>query len=206
MSDTRSLTCPSCGAPLAIEHRFVRMVTCRYCETVSEVSDEGLNPTGKMAKLAALPTRFSVGQTGRFRGESFQVLGRVRYSHEEGVWDEWYLAFDNGQAAWVEEEEGEVILAHMERLRNPVPPFEQARLGMQFETNGRPFFVTERCRAKVAGSEGQLFFRASPGRPVNFVEGNVGGQVAFLEYTDDAIEFGVGEPIERREIELDGVA
>jgi hypothetical protein len=206
MADARNLTCPSCGAPLPIEHRFVRMVTCRYCETVSEVTDEGLNPSGKMARLVPLPTRFQVGQTGKFRGRRFRVLGRVRYSHEEGVWDEWYLAFEDGDTAWVEEEEGEVIFARMERLRNPVPPFEQARLGTQFETNGRPFFVTERCRARIAGSEGQLFYRAVPGSAVNFVEGNVGGKIAFLEYTDDAIEFGVGEPVERHEIELEGVA
>jgi hypothetical protein len=140
---------------------------------------------------------------GRLRGHPFRVLGRVRYGHEEGVWDEWYLAFDDGNAGWLEEEEGECILARMERLRTPAPPFEGARVGTQFDVNGHPFFVTERCRARVMGSEGQLFFKAIPGRPVNFVEGNVGGRIAFLEYTDDAIEFGVGEPLDRAEIELE---
>ena len=203
MAESRPVSCPSCGAPLQLEHRFVRMVTCKYCETVSEITDEGLNPTGKMAKLAPLPTRFAVGQSGKLRGRPFRVLGRVRYGHEEGVWDEWYLAFDDGEAGWLEEEEGEVILARMERLRTPAPAFDQARLGSQFDVNGMPFFVTERCRARVMGSEGQLFFKAVPGRPVQFVEGNVGGRIAFLEYTEDAIEFGVGEPLDRGAIELE---
>ena len=39
-----------------------------------------------------------------------------------------------------------------------------------------------------------------PGRPINFLEGNVGGRIAFLEYTEDAIEFGVGEPLAREDV------
>ena len=204
MADATSLKCPSCGGPLPIEHRFVRMVACAYCGTTSEITDEGLNPTGKFAKLVPLPTRFQVGLAGKLRGRPFQVLGRVRYQYDEGVWDEWYLAFDDGQPAWLEEDEGELILSQVERLRDPAPPFEQARVGAQFPVNGVAFFVTERCRAKVAGAEGQLFFRAIPGKPVNFLDGNIGGRVAFLEYTEDGIEFGVGEPIARHEIELEG--
>lgn len=204
MADVSSFKCPSCGAALPVEHRFVRMVACKYCETVSELTDEGLNPTGKSAKLAPLPTLFRVGQSGKLRGRAFQVLGRVRYGYEEGVWDEWYLAFDDGGAAWLEEDEGEWTLSRVEKLRTPAPSFEEARVGSRFDVNGLPFFVTERCRARIAGAEGQLFFRAQPGKNVNFVEGNVGGKTAFLEYTEDSIEFGVGDPLERSDVELSG--
>jgi hypothetical protein len=203
MPDATSLQCPSCAAPLPVEHRFVRMVACRYCDTVSEITDTGLDPTGKSAKLAPLPTRFAVGQSGRLRGKPFQVLGRVRYSYDEGVWDEWYLALEDGNAAWLEEEEGQYTLAAMEALRTPAPPFEQAVVGSQFSVNGHSFFVTERCRARIAGAEGQLFFRAVPGRPINFLEGNIGGRIAFLEYTEDAIEFGIGEPVAREDVVLE---
>jgi hypothetical protein len=203
MADATSLKCPSCGGPLPIEHRFVRMVACKYCDTVSEVTDDGLDPTGKVAKLAPLPTRFRVGQHGRINGRGFQVLGRVRYSYEDGVWDEWYLAFDDGDAGWLEEEDGEYTLCRNERLRDAVPPFDQLRVGSQFPANGHPFFVTERCRARIAGAEGQLFYRAVPGKAVNFVEGNIGGRIAYLEYTDDAIEFGLGDPLPRASVVLE---
>ncbi len=203
MSDATSFKCPSCGAPLPLEHRFVRMVTCQYCSTVSEVTDSGLDPTGKTAKLVPLPTQFAVGQTGKLRGRPYRIVGRVRYGYDEGVWDEWYLAFDDGDAGWLEEDEGEYLLSRQERLRTPAPPFDQAMAGTAFQVNGHSFFVTERTRARIAGSEGQLFFRAVPNRPVNFVEGNIGGRIAYLEYTEDAIEFGIGEPIGREEIQVD---
>lgn len=200
MADATSLKCPSCGAPLPIEHRFVRMVACQYCQTVSEITDQGLDPTGKTAKLAPLPTRFRVGQKGTLRGRTFEVLGRVRYSYDEGTWDEWYLAFEDGDAGWLEEAEGEYTLSRAEKLRTPVPPFDQVRVGTQIQVNGYPFFVTERCRAQVAGAEGQLFYKAIPGRPVLFIDGNLGGRTAYLEYGEDSIEFGVGDPIPRGDI------
>jgi len=203
MADATSLKCPSCGAPLPIEHRFVRMVACQYCDTTSEVTDHGLDPTGKSAKLAPLPTRFRVGQRGRLRGRPFEVLGRVRYGYDEGVWDEWYLAFDDGDAGWLEEEDGQYTLSRREPLRTVPPSFDEARVGTRFDVNGAPFFVTERCRARIAGAEGQLFYRAIPGKPVSFVEGNVGGRVAYLEYAEDVIEFGVGDPLARTDVELE---
>lgn len=203
MADVSTLQCESCGAPLPIEHRFVRMVACRYCGSSVEITDEGLNPGGKFGKLVALPTRFAIGMSGKLRGRDFEVLGRVRYQHDEGVWDEWYLTFSDGTAGWLEEEEGETILARVETLRSPVPTFEQARVGTQFPVNGVNFFVTERTRARIAGAEGQLFYRAAPGKPVNFVDGNIGGRTAFLEYSDEGVEFGIGEPIERHEIVLE---
>lgn len=204
MADATSLKCPQCGAQLPVEHRFVRMVACQYCQTVSELTDSGLDPTGKTAKLAPLPTRFRVGQSGTFRGRAFQVLGRVRYSYDEGVWDEWYFAFSDGDAGWLEEDEGEYTLSRQEKLRTPAPAFDQVRVGSTFDVNGYPFFVTERCRAQIAGAEGQLFYKAIPGRSINFLDGNVGGRSAYLEYTEEAIEFGVGDVIPRDEIVVDG--
>src|SRR5687767_6307609 len=143
MADTTALNCPSCGAPLAVEHRFVRMVACGFCGSTCEISDEGLNLTGKLAKLAPLPTRFQVGQSGTLRGRPFKVLGRVRYGYDEGSWDEWYLLFDDGEPAWLEEDEGQYILSQVQRLRTEAPPFDEVRVGSRLDINGVPFMVTE---------------------------------------------------------------
>lgn len=199
-----ALNCPACGAPVAIEHRFVKMVVCAHCGSTLAVHDDRLDPTGKSAALAELPTRFRVGARGAVRGRPFQILGRVRLTTDDGPWDEWYLAFADGAVAWLEEEEGGYTLAFPEPLRTPVPPFEAARLGETFDVNGKRFFVTERCRAQVAGAEGQLLFRAVPGQSVCFVDGNLGGRTAAIEYGEDAIEYTVGEPLSRADVTLDG--
>lgn len=199
-----ALNCPACGAPVALAHRFVKMVVCDHCESTLAVHDDRLDPTGKTAALADLPTRFRVGQQGAVRGRPFRILGRVRFTTEDGPWDEWYLAFDDGAVAWLEEEEGSYTLSFPEPLRTPVPPFEEARVGSTFAVNGRSFFVTERCRAQVAGAEGQLLFRVAPGQPVRFLDGNLGGRLGAIEYGDDAIEYTVGEPLRREDVTLIG--
>lgn len=204
MADVQALKCPSCGAPLPVSNRFVRMVACHYCNSTCEITDQGLSIAGQTAKLIPLPTRFAVGQSGTVRGRPFRIVGRVRYAHEDGQWDEWFLEMADGSPAWLEEDEGEITLSRVERLRDAVPPFDQVRVGSQLSVNGHSFFVTERCRARIAGAEGQLYFRAVPDRPVQFVDGNLGGRVGFLEFTEDSIEFGIGEPLERHEIKLDG--
>lgn len=203
MSQPQSYQCPSCGAPLPVSSRFVQTVTCEYCRTVSAVTATGLDPTGETARLTPLPTRFSVGASGRLRGRPFRILGRVRYRASDGQWDEWYLLFDDGRAGWLEEDEGMMVLSTTQKLLNPVPPFEEIRVGDRFQTNGQTFFVTEKCTAAVAGSEGELFFPAVPGAQVRFVDGNIEGRTGFLEWGPSAIEFGVGDPVEHEEITLD---
>jgi hypothetical protein len=179
------------------------MVVCGYCGNTLSVQNDRLDPTGKTAALVDYPTRFSVGAIGKLRGKPFRILGRVRFEDEDGYWDEWYLEFDDGGIAWLEEEEGEYTLSRKQALTSQVPDFDAVRVGTRLNINGQPFFVTERCRARVAGAEGQLFFRVRVGQPVKFVDGNIGGRLAAIEYGDDEIEYGVGEVIEREEIEVD---
>jgi len=225
MAQAKTLSCPSCGSSLQVANSFVRMVVCRSCSntlTVRNISPEApsarprpygrdilsagevlLDLTGKTAGLASFPTQLGVGRSGRIRGKPFRVLGRVRFEEEDGYWDEWYLEFEDGHIAWLEEEEGELVLSQKEPLTTPVPDFESVRLGATIIVSGQPFFVTERCRARVTGAEGQLYYRARIDQPVRFLDGNIGGRVAFLEYGDDEIEYSTGEPIERDEIALD---
>jgi hypothetical protein len=204
MVEAHTLNCPSCGGRVELANRFVKMVVCPYCGNALAVSNDRLDPTGKTAALADTPTRFAVGQRGRLREQPFQILGRVRYEDEESYWDEWYLQFADGSIAWLEEEEGACTLSRAEPLTGPVPPFDEVRVGTTLAVNGRSFFVTERCRARVAGAEGQLYFRARPGRAVRFVDGNVGGRLAFLEYGEDEIAHGIGDPVPADAIVLEG--
>lgn len=199
-----ALNCPSCGGRVELANRFVKMVVCPYCGSTLAVENDRLDPTGKTAALVDYPTRFRVGQTGRLQGRAFRILGRVRFEEEDGYWDEWYLQFADGGLAWLEEEEGECVLSRKERLTTPVPEFDAVRVGSTLDVNGQSFFVTGRCRARIAGAEGQLFYRARPGQPVRFVDGNLGGRVAALEYGDEAIEYTHGDVVDPEAIALDG--
>ncbi|MCC6443820.1 MAG: DUF4178 domain-containing protein [Armatimonadetes bacterium] len=222
MLKATSLICPSCKGPVGVSNSFVKMVVCDNCRNALAVRNVSgpapaarpvapgtalsqsflLDPTGKTAALALYPTRFGIGIGGFLKERAFTVLGRVRFEGEDGYWDEWYLEFGDGSIGWLEEEEGELMLSRRERLTAPVPDFEAVRVGMTFTVNGQPFFVTERSRTRVAGAEGQLYYRAQIGQEARFLDGNIAGRVAFLEYTEDGIEFSVGDVVEREGIRI----
>ena len=196
------LNCPSCGGPVELANRFVKMVVCNYCGNALAVDNKKLDPTGKTAALVDYPTRFRTGLTCRLRGQKFQILGRVRLEDEDGYWDEWYIQFDDGSVAWLEEEEGELTLSRKQKLTTEVPDFQKARVGTRVTINNHPFFITERCTARIAGAEGQIFYRVHVNQQVRFLDGNIGGKLAAVEYGEDQIEFTVGEIIPMNEIEI----
>lgn len=198
-----NLSCPSCAAPLAIENRFAKMVTCDFCGHVSLIKDSGLDPTGRTAKLVQLPSIFYVDATGTIRGQSFRTLGRLRYQTVNSYWDEWFLVFDDGRRGWLVEDEGEFTFYAKKTLTGSVPPFDTVQAGTMVQIDGRNVFITEKGEAKIAGGEGQLAFTIMPGERIDYIDGTSDGKLVSLEYAEDEIEFAIGQPIGRDEIVLD---
>jgi len=199
----KSMSCPSCGAPLNISNRFVKMVTCDFCGQVMLLKESGLDPTGQVAKLAELPSPLYLDATGTIQGKQFKVLGRLRYQYDAGLWDEWFLTFEDDKPGWLVEDEGEYILYQKETLTSAVPSFEEIRVGSVISVAGRQMFVTEKGEANIAGGEGQLAFTILPGEEVRYVDGNSGEEQMSLEYTTDEIEFLVGRAIDPSELNVE---
>jgi hypothetical protein len=104
---TQQKNCPTCGAPLDIENRFVKLATCDFCSSTLLVHDKGLDPTGRTSKLVELPSILYIDATGTLWDKPFKVLGRLRYQAEGSYWDEWFLTFEGGdQPGWLVEDEG----------------------------------------------------------------------------------------------------
>jgi hypothetical protein len=199
----KRMSCPACSAPLTIQHRFVKMVTCDFCGQVSLMHDAGLDPTGRTAKLAQLPSPLYVDATGQLVGRRFRVLGRLRYEYSSGMWDEWFLTFEDERPGWLVEDEGEYTFYVKETLTGTVPPFESLSVGDLVTIGGRQVFVTEVGEARIAGGEGQLAFTILPGEQVRYVDGSSGEDRVSVEYTEDEIELSVGHTVAREDLVLD---
>ena len=59
--------CPTCGAPFRIRNRYVKVVACEFCGHVALYDGVRLDPTGRTAGLADLPSPLSLDATGRQR-------------------------------------------------------------------------------------------------------------------------------------------
>jgi DNA-directed RNA polymerase subunit RPC12/RpoP len=200
---TQSYNCPGCGAPLAIEHRFSKTVVCQYCNQTSFITPKGLDPTGSVATLADFPSIFAIGKQGSIKGRPFRVSGRIRYSYEDGHWDEWFLALDGGKKfVWLEEDEGQFTLYEKQAITTPIPTYEEIFVGKSFLVNNLSVFVTEKNKASLAGGQGELNFRFCPGDSLQYVDGNAAGKLVSIEITPEELNLSMGESVEEEEIEF----
>lgn len=199
------LACQTCGGPLQIENQFIRAVTCQYCGAAYLVNgSDGLDARGKGASLADYPSRLRVGQTGIIRGRRFSVLGRVRYAYDEGFWEEWQIAWEDGTPpAWLEEDEGYWTLYSRERVRSQIPAHDQVRVGSSIQVNGNNLFVTEKRKARMVGSEGQFSSVLPISGNFGYVQGTSNNRAASITYWEDEIEVELGDDLEHHEIRLD---
>lgn len=196
------LTCASCGAPIEIENQFVRSVTCPFCGSSYLVEgDSSLNPHGQGASLANYPSRLSVGTRGRIRGRDFTVLGRIRYTYDEGFWDEWQIAWDdNAPPDWLEEDEGYWTLFKKERVRGAIPPFDQIRVGATIKVNNRDVFITEKRKGRLLGSEGQFASVLPIQGQFGYAQGAADNQTVSINFWQDEIEVSQGDELEHHEL------
>jgi hypothetical protein len=201
----QQLECQTCGAPVQIENQFIRSVTCQFCGAAYLVSgSDGLSKRGDAAKLADYPSRLNVGDTGSIRGRKFTVLGRVRYAYPEGFWEEWQIAWADGQPPdWLEEDEGYWTLYKRERVRSAIPEHSAVRVGATIKVNNYDLLVTEKRSAKMMGSEGQFSSVVPVSGDFGYIQGTANGQAASVTYWPDEIEVELGDDLEHHEIKLD---
>ena len=91
----RQFSCPNCGSPISVQLASTRGVTCPQCHHVIDLSS-GIGGELKHARQAQRVTPvLALGSTGRFQGESWQLVGFQRRSGsidgEAFSWDEYLL-------------------------------------------------------------------------------------------------------------------
>ena len=177
--------CPTCGAPLRVRNRFVRVVTCEFCGGVSLYDGAHLDPTGRTAGLVDLPSPLYLDATGRIGRRPFRVLGRLLYEYDGGFWTEWFLDVEGAGRAWLLEDEGTFSIQQLQESAD-VPPFEAARPGQTVRVSGRDVFVDEVGEATVVGGEGQL-----------------GAEKVSVEYAEAGAKVFVGRAVPRDALVID---
>lgn len=197
-----SLSCPSCGASLPVETRFVKVVICEYCGQSSLLKNRSLDPTGEKVNLASVDSILKVGSTGTLKGENFKVLGMLRYSYDDGYWDEWFLELENGGKRWLQEDEGEFTSFKKESISSSIPPYAEINVGSSIKVNNLNVFVTEKNQAIISGGLGRLMFQITPGDKIEYIDGNASGQLLAIEYSPEEINLSIGESISLAEIKL----
>ncbi len=151
----RQFQCPSCGASNTVTNPGVLMRICDYCKTAIYWDKESALRAGEKSVDLPDSPRFKVGATGKIKGRSFRVLGRIHYAHEKGTWNEWFVEMENGEIMWLTEDERELFLESPMKLTSPVPPHSELTPGMRIKLNGKEGVIEEIGEAKCLGGEGR---------------------------------------------------
>jgi hypothetical protein len=195
--------CSSCGAPITITNRFSKVIICPYCGTHHRVRIDGLDPSGKHPALAEYPSILTVGCKGTILGNTFVAHGRLRYRYKGGFYDEWFLDY-GGEPAWFTEDEGSYTL-YTEMVDGVELPddIDSLRAGQNIKLGDRKIMIKERGVATIEGGEGELFHYFEPGTTVTYIDGIWQKRKTSIEFSEDEIEFFIGQPVLKRDIVIE---
>jgi len=198
----KSANCPSCGAPVAFRSALSVYAVCEFCRSTLLRNGEDLQNLGRMADLLEDATLIQVGSEGKYRGIHFAVLGRIQLKHESGIWNEWYILFDDGRSGWLSEASGEYIVSALVPVNDPLPAFESLTPEMPVNIAGRRFTVTDIETARCVSGQGELPFKVDAGYDVNTADLRSSDRFLTIDYSETPPLVFVGQPTTFADLKL----
>lgn len=137
---------------------------CAYCQSVVQREGDAGREIGKAAVLPFDVSPIQLGTTGRAMGQTFEVVGRVRWGWSDGSWNEWLLRLANGTHMWLGEAMGlfQLLAERDEVLRDPLlAGFSRGQpvpLGSRIQVGARLYAAADIKEAECLGGEGDLPF------------------------------------------------
>ncbi|MCL2589758.1 MAG: DUF4178 domain-containing protein [Betaproteobacteria bacterium] len=183
----RTAQCPSCGASVTFRSGVSVLAVCEYCRTTLLDADGKIENLGKMAELAQDQSRLQIGAQGVYRQQPFAVVGRIQLQYEQGLWNEWFLLFDDQRTGWLSEAAGEYAVSFQKPLNTAVPAFSNLRLGTRARVGDAEWTITDVERATCVAGQGELPFRVGGGypAPVADLRPAAGNGFITLDYSED---------------------
>ncbi|WP_141734720.1 DUF4178 domain-containing protein [Oligoflexus tunisiensis] len=187
------LNCLSCGAALPLQSPATIFVVCRYCQSTL-IRDQDWSVFGRMAELPPEITPLQVGTQGRYEGERFELIGRLRLKWAQGFWNEWCALFSKGRIGWLAEAQGFYMLSFPLSPVPELPPLSELQAGQEIDLGRLGNFVVDDIKAAVCvASEGELPFPAPARQELLSIDaGNAKGDFLCLERIGSTVQAHVG--------------
>ncbi len=177
-------SCPSCGSPIVFALGASLLKVCEHCGVAVARKGADLAAYGKVADLIPTPSVLKLGIDGRYAGAPpFTLAGRLQLDYGAGTWDEWLMAFSDGNWAWLSESQGKFHYMGQVALP-PVPRFGELHVGQTLDLGPPGTFVVAEVRsARFMTAQGELSFDVEPGSSLNYADlSGPKGQFATLDY------------------------
>jgi hypothetical protein len=202
--------CPACGAPIVFTIESSLVAVCDSCRSLVGRGDGALENYGKVADLVETSSPLELGLTSKFRGVSFEIVGRTQYRHAMGgVWDEWHVAFANNKWGWLAEAQGRFYLTFEREVPDgeTLPAFDSLVLGERIETIPKvpPMVIAEFGQATSLSAAGEIPFAFRPGETRKYADlsGTI-DQFGTIDFSDDPPTIYLGNEVTLAQLGLAG--
>ncbi len=182
----QNVSCPSCGAPIAFRSHASVMAVCEYCRATVVKEADAVRDLGKMSEVLEDYSRIQVGTAGVHGGRSFTVVGRIQLRFEAGMWNEWYVLFDDGADGWLGDASGQYTMTTKREAASGLPAFDDVKVTRQYDIGFGPYVASDKRVARCTGGQGELPFKVGPGWEARVADFRRGPSFATLDYSDGA--------------------
>jgi len=199
-------SCPSCGAALSFRPGTM-VAVCAYCKALAARKDRDTALLGKVADLVDTGSPLGLGASGTYTGRSFTLAGRVQLKHPlGGVWDEWYLALDDGRWGWLAEAQGRFYLTFTQDPHGTLPSAGSLQAGGLADLGPAGLWtVGEISEATLHSAEGEIPWAVEPGATYRFADlSGRNGAFATLDYSEEPPLFFLGREIPLADLRIQG--
>lgn len=199
----KPIDCPNCGAPGQLSFPGSVQAVCRYCRTLLVRTDAAVETHGQVAEVLADASPIRLGVRGAHKGQGFIVVGRIVYEHDAGGWNEWHLGYADGSSGWLSDAQLQYAVTRAHDAGRPLPGADGVAVGQRHTLAGVEFRVVSITRARYAGIEGELPFRAWDREICTFADLRTADRkFATIDYGDDAPALYVGESVDYAALRL----
>lgn len=187
----QNVSCPSCGAQVSFRSHASVMAVCEYCKTSVLKDADTVKNYGKMSDVLEDYSPVQIGTSGVFGGRGFTVIGRIQLRYSAGMWNEWYLLFDDGAAAWLGDSSGLFTLTtektDASSEKAPLPAFADITPGQTYPIAWRDYLASEVRIADCIGGQGELPFKVGQGWQAKVADFRHGTGFLTLDYSDSEV-------------------
>ncbi|WP_426196042.1 DUF4178 domain-containing protein [Massilia sp. DWR3-1-1] len=178
------VACPSCGAQVQFKSHASVVAVCEYCRATVMKDADAVKDLGKMSAVLEDYTRLQIGSAGTLAGRGFSVVGRIQLKYAAGMWNEWYLLFDDGATGWLGDSSGQYTVTTAMDATSALPAFEDIVAGRHYNINDERFTAAETRSASCIGGQGELPFKVGAGWQTRVADLRHGSAFVTLDYAD----------------------
>jgi uncharacterized protein (DUF983 family) len=180
----QTVSCPSCGAPVEFRSHASVMAVCEFCRAAVLKDEDQVKDIGKISSVLEDFSPIQMGAAGVFGDRNFTVVGRIQVRYEQGMWNEWYLLFDDGTASWLGDSSGLYVITTPREVAGALPNFIDITPGQLYQIGGESFTAAEKREAECIGGQGELPFKVGDGWRIRVADFRRGASFITLDYTD----------------------